>query len=89
MSQPLNPWVEKFVDRTIAMLQNETLKKKIQMMVLEPFYQYFLELAFPYILIVCVIFAIMILLLMSAVGLLVYQAGYRGPTIGGGVCTVA
>lgn len=84
-SQPLNPWVEQFVDKTIAMLQNDTLKKKIQIMVLEPFYQYFLELAFPYILLVCVIFAVMILLLMSAVGLLVYQAGYRGPVIGGNV----
>ncbi len=82
MTQPLHPWVEQFVDRTIAMLQNDTLKKKIQIMVLEPFLQYFLELAFPYILIVCVVFAIMILLLMSAVGLLVYQAGYRGPAIG-------
>ena len=81
MTQPLNPWVEQFVDRTIAMLQNETLKKKIQIMVLEPFCQYFLELAFPYILLVCVIFAVIILLLISAVGLLVYQAGYRGTDI--------
>jgi len=82
MTQPLNPWVEQFVDKSIAMLQNDHLKKKIQIMLLQPFIQYFLELAFPYILIVCVVFAIMILLLMSAVGLLVYQAGYRGPPIG-------
>jgi len=78
-SHTLSPWVEQFVDRAITMVQNETLKKKIQIMVLQPFVQYCLELAFPYILLVCVVFAIMILLLISAVGLLVYQTGHKSP----------
>ncbi len=63
------------------MVQNETLKKKIQIMVLQPFIQYCIELAFPYVLLICVVFAIIILLLISAVGLLVYQTGYHKPPI--------
>ena len=73
MQQPLPPWIEKFVDRAIQMLQNDTLKKKIQIMVLEPFLQNMIELIFPYVIILCVVFGLMILLMVSTLGLLVYR----------------
>lgn len=42
-------------------------------MVLQPFLQYFLELIFPYIIIVCVVFSIMIISILSILGLLLFQ----------------
>jgi len=64
---------EKSVDKLIQMLQNDVLKKKIQILVLEPFLQYCIELIFPYIIIICVIIGIMIFLMIAILGILVYK----------------
>ncbi len=74
MSQEtLHPWIEKFVDRAIQMLQNDTLKKKIQILLLQPFLQYFIELLFPYVILVCVVFGLMIIMMLSILALLVFR----------------
>lgn len=77
----LSPWMEGLLDKVINMLQNDTLKKKIQILVLEPFLQYFLELIFPYVIIVCVVFGVLIILMISIVGLLVFQKAPNISTI--------
>ncbi len=64
---------ENLLDKVIHTLQNDTIKKKIQLLVLQPFLQYFLELVFPYVILVCVVFGIMILLMFSILVLLVYK----------------
>jgi hypothetical protein len=69
----LSPWVESFLDKTIQMLQNDVLKKKIQLLILEPFLQYMIELVFPYVVLICVIFGLMIILMFSILGLLVFR----------------
>ncbi len=61
------------MDKAIHLLQNETLRKKIQIMVLQPFLQYFLELVFPYIIIICVVFGIMMISILSILGLLLFR----------------
>lgn len=69
----LSPLVEKFIDKTIQMLQNENLKKKIEVLILQPFIQYLIELLFPYVVIVCVIFGLLIIMMTSVLYLLVIQ----------------
>lgn len=81
MSGNLSPWVEKLLDQTIQMLQNETLRKKIQLMVLQPFLQWCIELVFPYVILLCVLFGVMIVLMISIVGLLVYQLRGAGEAL--------
>lgn len=73
MTGSLSPWIEKIVDRTIQMLQDETLKKKIQILILQPFLQYIIELVFPYVIIICAVFGLMILMMVSILGLLVFR----------------
>ncbi len=75
-----SPWIEQLLDRTIQMLQNETLRKKIQIMVLQPFLQWCIELVFPYVILLCVLFGVMIVLMISIVGLLVYSLRGGGGT---------
>jgi hypothetical protein len=65
--------VEQFLDKTIQMLKNDTIKKKIEIQILQPFTQYIIELIFPYVIIICVIFGVMIILLISTLGLLFYK----------------
>ena len=73
MSAKLPPWIESLIDKTIQMLQNDVLKKKIQLLILQPFLQYMIELVFPYVIIICVVFGLMIIMMISILGLLVYK----------------
>ena len=71
----LSPMMETFLDKTIQMLQNENLKKKIEILVLQPIMQYMIELLFPYVIIVCVVFGVLIIMLTSVLYLLIVQMG--------------
>jgi len=71
----LPQWIEKILDKTIQILQNDVLKKKIQILILQPFLQYFIELIFPYIIIICVVFGLMIILMLSILAVLVFRVG--------------
>lgn len=73
MGKEMPPWIETFIDKTIQMLQNDTLKKKIQILLIQPFLQYFIELLFPYVIIVCVVFGLMIILMLSILAFLVFR----------------
>ena len=79
MSNTLSPFIEQLVDKLIQSLHNDTLKKKIQLLVIQPFLQYFLELLFPYIIIACVVFGVLIILLVSVLGLLVFKISGTSP----------
>jgi len=71
----LSPAIEKFLDKTIQMLQNENIKKKIEVLILQPFIQYLIELLFPYVIIICVVFGLLIIMLTSVLYLLIVQMG--------------
>ena len=74
MSQPtMSPSIEKFLYKAIQILQNDTLKKKIEILILQPFIQYLIELLFPYVIIICVVFGLLITLLTSILGILVFR----------------
>jgi hypothetical protein len=66
----LTPAVEKFLDKIIQILKDDTIKKKIQILILQPFIQYLIELIFPYFIIMGVIFGILILMITSILYLL-------------------
>lgn len=68
--------LEKTLDSMIGFLQNDILREKIKLMILDPFLQYAMERLFPYILLVCAIVISMILLLISIlIVLLLRQSG--------------
>lgn len=71
----LSPAIEKFLDKTIQMLQNDNIKKKIEVLILQPFIQYLIELIFPYVIIICVVFGLLIIMLTSVLYLLIVQMG--------------
>jgi uncharacterized membrane protein len=71
----LSPAMENFLDKTIQMLQNENIKKKIEVLILQPFIQYLIELLFPYVIIICVVFGLLIIMLTSVLYLLIVQMG--------------
>jgi len=75
-------WLEKLLDSLIGHLQDDVVKTKIKLLVLEPFLQYFIELVFPYMILVCAVIGIMIVLMISILGILVYKMRVGTPIPG-------
>ena len=74
MSSPGVPmWIEKLLDRGVQILQNETLRRKIQIQLLDPLVQYILERMFPYLVLLGVVFGLMIVMSASILVLLVVK----------------
>jgi hypothetical protein len=69
----LTPAIEKLLDKTIQILKDDTIKKKIQILILQPFIQYLIELIFPYLVILLVVFATMIIMITSILYLLLFK----------------
>jgi hypothetical protein len=69
----LAPAIEKLLDKTIQILKDDTIKKKIQILILQPFIQYLIELIFPYLVILLVVFATMIVMITSILYLLLFK----------------
>ena len=68
-------WIEKLLDRGVQLLQNETLRRKIQIQLLDPLVQYMLERMFPYLILLGVIFGLMILMTGSILAILLVKGG--------------
>jgi uncharacterized membrane protein len=71
--------IEKFLDKTIQILKNDTIKKKIELLIIQPFLQYSLDLIFPYVIIICVVFGILIISMISILCLLAFR--FAGPSV--------
>jgi uncharacterized membrane protein len=70
--------IEKFLDKTIQILKNDTIKKKIELLIIQPFLQYSLDLIFPYVIIICVVFGILIISMISILCLLAFRFSPSG-----------
>jgi hypothetical protein len=70
--------LEKTIDSIIAFLQNDILREKIKLMILDPFLQYSMERLFPYIILLCAIVISMILLLISILIVLLLRKSNDG-----------
>jgi len=79
-----SPMIEQLLDKAIQILQNDNLKKKIELHLLQPFIQHAIELVFPYVIIICVVFGVLIIVTTSILCILVFKI-----TGGGAVSTVA
>ncbi len=70
--------IERFLDKTIQILKNDTIKKKIELLIIQPFLQYSLDLIFPYVIILCVVFGILIISMISILCLVAFR--FSGPS---------
>jgi uncharacterized membrane protein len=75
--------IEKLLDKAIQVLQNDNLKKKIELHLLQPFMQHAIELVFPYVIIICAVFGVLIIVTTSILCILVFKI------TGGGVVSAA
>ena len=76
--------IEQLLDKAIQVLQNDNLKKKIELHLLQPFMQHAIELVFPYVIIICAVFGVLIIVTTSILCILVFKI-----TGGGAVASAA
>jgi len=69
----LQPFIEKGIEKLIQIIQNDTIKKKIQILLLDPFMSYIIERLFPYLIVFGVIFIILIVLCVCIVWMLLIR----------------
>jgi len=65
--------IEQLLDKAIQILQNDNLKKKIELQLLQPFIQHAIELVFPYVIIICAVFGVLIIVTTSILCILVFK----------------
>jgi len=65
--------IHSILDRTIHFLQDPKNQKRIHNDCIDPLLRHILDRMFPYIILTCIIFSIILLMSMSTVGLLLFQ----------------
>jgi hypothetical protein len=70
--------IEQLLDKAIQILQNDNLKKKIELQLLQPFIQHAIELVFPYVIIICAVFGVLIIVTTSILCILVFKITGNG-----------
>jgi uncharacterized membrane protein len=70
--------IEQLLDKAIQILQNDNLKKKIELHLLQPFMQHAIELVFPYVIIICAVFGVLIIVTTSILCILVFKISGSG-----------
>jgi len=72
MSKP-GTMVYSILDRTVQFFQEPKNRERIQQNCLDPMLRYILDRMFPYIILTCILFSLILLMSLTSVGLLMFQ----------------
>ena len=72
MSKP-GTMVYSILDRTVQFFQEPKNRERIQQNCLDPMLRYILDRMFPYIILTCILFSLILLMSLTSVGLLIFQ----------------
>lgn len=68
------------LDKAIQFFQDPSNRKRIQTQCIDPLLHHILDIMFPYIILTCILFSLIILLSFTSIGLLIYQLRYISNT---------
>jgi hypothetical protein len=66
-------WMEQFLEKSIHLLNHDETRKKLQLFLIDPLLNHIMERVFPYIVLTCVLFTLLLLVAMLTFGMLVVQ----------------
>ena len=67
-------WLDKFMEKTIHMLNRDDTRKKMHMYLIDPLLNHVMERVFPYIVLTCLLFTVLLIFVMLTFGMLVLQS---------------
>lgn len=66
-------WMEQVMEKSILFLHRDDTRKKLQLYLIDPLLNHVMERIFPYIILTCVLFALLLIVVMLTFGMLVIQ----------------
>jgi hypothetical protein len=72
-------WLEPFMEKAIHMINRDTTRKKLQLYLIDPLLNHVMERVFPYIVLTCVLFTLLLIFVMLTFGMLVVQQRIVSP----------
>lgn len=66
-------WLEPFMEKAIHMINRDTTRKKLQIYLIDPLLNHVMERVFPYIVLTCVLFTLLLIFVMLTFGMLILQ----------------
>lgn len=66
-------FLEQMMEKSIHILNREDTRKKLQIYLIDPLLNHVLERIFPYIILICILFALLLIVAMMTFGMLVLQ----------------
>ena len=77
-----DPWKERLLQKWVDYLERDTVRISIQTKVIDPLLTHVLKRVFPYIVMICVMFSLLLVSTLITLGVILFQA--RSVTIVGG-----
>lgn len=73
-AKPEKPsFMEQLMEKSIHILNREDTRKKLQIYLIDPLLNHVMERVFPYIILICVLFALLLIVAMMTFGILILQ----------------
>jgi hypothetical protein len=73
-SPPEKPsWMEQLMEKSIVFLNRDETRKRLQLYLIDPLLNHIMERVFPYIVLTCVLFTLLLIVAMLTFGMLVIQ----------------
>jgi hypothetical protein len=66
-------FMEQLMEKSIHILNREDTRKKLQIYLIDPLLNHVLERIFPYIILICVLFALLLIMALMTFGMLILQ----------------
>ena len=72
--QPGKPsWMEQLMEKSIHLLNRDDTRKKLQLYLIDPLLNHIMERVFPYIVLTCALFTLLLIVAMLTFGMLIVQ----------------
>ncbi len=66
-------WMEQLMEKSIHMLNRDDTRKKLQLYLIDPLLNHIMERVFPYIVLTCALFTLLLIVAMLTFGMLIVQ----------------
>jgi len=77
-TQDTNKWSQALIQKSLEFFEKDSVQTSIKSKVLDPILNHILKKIFPYIILICVMFALLLLAVLITLGVIIFQmrAGY-------------
>lgn len=73
VSFDMNKWTQNIMQKSIDFFETESVKTTVRTKVIDPILNHILKKIFPYIILICVMFALLLLAVLITLGVIVFQ----------------